>query len=186
MAVDGCLAKAPAGGRGVEDVGPNPTDRAKRGWKRSLATDARGIPLGFVAAAANVHDHRLLGATLDALAPWDLPAEGTVVHLDAGYDCAPARTALRAAGVEAEVAPRRRRSRRRAGGRDHPRPGRRLAVPLGRRWVVERAHAWLNAFGQLRRSTDRRTAHRLAWLALACALVVTVKLVDWARRWNAY
>ena len=104
-----------------------------------------------------------------------------MVHLDAGYNNATARQALAERGIEAVIA--RRRGRRR--GRRRDRSGR-LQAPLGQRWVVERAHAWLNAFGQLRRSTDRRIAHRLAWLALACALVVTVKLVDWARRWNAY
>jgi hypothetical protein len=35
VAVDGSLHKAPCGGEGT---GPNPTDRAKIGWKWSVAT----------------------------------------------------------------------------------------------------------------------------------------------------
>ena len=40
-----------------EKTGPNPTDRAKRGTKRSLLTDARGTPLSVVVAGANRNDH---------------------------------------------------------------------------------------------------------------------------------
>lgn len=42
VAVDGSLHKAPCGGEGT---GPNPTDRAKTGWKWSVATDRWGIPI---------------------------------------------------------------------------------------------------------------------------------------------
>ena len=40
VSVDGSGHKAPAGGQGT---GKNPCDRAKSGWKWSLATDANGI-----------------------------------------------------------------------------------------------------------------------------------------------
>jgi putative transposase len=48
-------------------VGPNPTDRAKTGVKRSLLVEADGGPLAVVVAGANVRDDKLLEATLDAL-----------------------------------------------------------------------------------------------------------------------
>ena len=48
-------------------TGPNPTDRGKLGTKRSVVTDARGIPIGFAVAGANVPDYKLLEATLDAM-----------------------------------------------------------------------------------------------------------------------
>jgi len=41
-------------------------------------------------------------------------------------------------------------------------------VQVGRRWVVERSHAWLNAFGKLRWCTERRQAYVVFWLALDC------------------
>src|SRR5215203_5042431 len=47
-------------------VGPNPTDRAKNGLKRSLLVEADGGPLSVVIAGANVPDFKLLEATLDA------------------------------------------------------------------------------------------------------------------------
>ncbi len=58
------------------------------------------------------------------------------------------------------------------------------SVPLGLRWPVERSNSWLSNFGQLRRNTDRRTLHRLAQLALAIALLLTAKLIDWRNRWS--
>jgi hypothetical protein len=57
--------------------------------------------------------------------------------------------------------------------------------PMGLRWPVERTNSWLSNFGQLRRNTDRFSAHRLAQFALAVALIITVKLVKWAKRWES-
>ena len=48
-------------------VGPNPTDRAKNGVKRSLLVEADGGPLSVVIAGAHVPDFKLLEATLDAI-----------------------------------------------------------------------------------------------------------------------
>jgi len=56
--------------------------------------------------------------------------------------------------------------------------------PMGLRWPVERTSSWLSNFAQLRRNTDRRTAHRLAQLALAITFLLTAKLVDWRNRWS--
>ncbi len=64
QALDGVMTKAPFGGAAS---GPNPTDRAKQGVKRSLWTDGAGIPLAVVIDGANRHDMKLLVATLDGL-----------------------------------------------------------------------------------------------------------------------
>ncbi len=57
VAVDASLHKAPGGGEGT---GPNPTDRAKLGWKWSILTDLAGIPFGWCADGANRNDSVLL------------------------------------------------------------------------------------------------------------------------------
>lgn len=49
---------------------------------------------------------------------------------------------------------------------------------------IERTNSWLSNFGRLRRNTDRRVPHRLAQLALAVALLLTAKLIDWRDRWS--
>jgi hypothetical protein len=53
------------------------------------------------------------------------------------------------------------------------------------RWPVERTNSWLSNFGQLRRNTDRFIAHRLAQMDLSIALILTVKLIKWAKRWGS-
>ena len=58
------------------------------------------------------------------------------------------------------------------------------SLTLGLRWPVERTNSWLSNFGQLRRNTDRFTAQRPGQVALAIALILTVKLVKWAKRWT--
>ena len=52
------------------------------------------------------------------------------------------------------------------------------------RWPVEPTNSWISNFGQLRRNTDRFRAQRLGQIALAVALILTVKLVKWAKRWT--
>ena len=55
QAVDGAMTKAPLG---KAATGANPTDRGKKGTKRSLLTDGAGIPLAMVIDGANRHDVR--------------------------------------------------------------------------------------------------------------------------------
>ena len=72
-------------------TGPNPTDRAKRGVKRSLLTDGRGVPVGAVIEGANRNDHKLMRETLEAIAvPRPRPTRRRPQHLclDKGYDYA--------------------------------------------------------------------------------------------------
>jgi transposase len=171
-AVDGSQHKAPSGGEGT---GPNPTDRGKTGWKWSLATDRHGIPIGWATDGANRNDVMLAAPTLDAVAARGLLVEIETMHLDRGYD----NTRVVAACTERDLTDVVCAKRRAPG---HGRT--KLAVPLGLRWPIERTNSWLSNYGQLRRNTDRRIAQRLAHLALAVTLIITVKLVKWATRWN--
>src|SRR5512132_4090278 len=103
LAVDGCTTKAPCGG---QTAGPSPVDRRKQGRKRSVATEAAGIPLAAVPAPADHRDDGLLAATLDAIgAVGPLPTQ-PVVHLDAGYDYQPCRQILTMRGMVGEIATR--------------------------------------------------------------------------------
>ena len=98
------------------------------------------------------------------------------IHLDRGYDFERVREDCRTRGLTDIVCAKRRQ-------RDHAE--KKISIPLGLRWPVERTNSWLSNFGQLRRSTDRTSAQRLGQLALAITLIITVKLVRWAKRWNA-
>jgi hypothetical protein len=64
QAIDGAMTKAPLGGAGT---GANPTDRGKKGTKRSMLTDGKGIPLSVTVDGTNRHDKKLVKGTLDAV-----------------------------------------------------------------------------------------------------------------------
>ena len=150
VSVDGSLHKAPMGGEGT---GPNPTDRGKTGWKWSVATDANGVPIGWVTEGANRNDSILLAPTLDDVKKRGLLADIETLWLDRGYDSELTRTRLVERGInDAVIAKKRKQSS--ATGTKHQ--------PMGLRWPVERTNSWLSNFGQLRRNTDRFNAHRLA------------------------
>jgi transposase len=174
VAIDGSLHKAPCGGEGT---GPNPTDRGKSGWKWSVATDANGIPIGWVTDGANRNDCVLLPSTLADINERGLLADIETLHLDRGYDNRIVRGECERRGITDYVI-----AERRTKGTAKNQSTRR--VGLGQRWPVERTNSWFSNYGQLRRNTDRFVAHRLAQLALAITLLITVKLVKWAKRWN--
>ena len=102
QAADGAMTKAPLGG---EKTGPNPTDRSKRGTKRSLLVDEHGVPLGLVVSGANTPDGQLLEATLTS-GPAERPdPTGTPQHLclDKAYSDAPSAEVAEAQGYVLHV-----------------------------------------------------------------------------------
>lgn len=173
VGIDGALNKAPCGGEGT---GPNPTDRGKLGWKWSIATDAGGMIIGWVIDAANRNDIVLLEPTLAAVANRGLVADIETLHLDKGYDSHGARALAAEHGMDDAVIARRRKRGQAEGQVQQP-------FKISRRWIVERTNSWLTNLGQLRRNTDRRPRHRRAQFALALALLVAAKLIDWRDRW---
>lgn len=170
--IDGSQHKAPCGGEGT---GPNPTDRGRSGWKWSLLTDRAGIPFGWATNGANRHDVVLFEPTLAAGSQRGLVADIETLHLDRGYDNGRIRSCVADYGIDDLICAKKRP------------PGTavfKLPVPLGMRWPVERTNSWLTNYGQMRRNTDRRIDLRLAQLALAIALILTIKLIEWRNRYS--
>jgi transposase len=168
LAVDGCITEAPCGG---EESGRSPVDRGKQGRKRSVLVEGHGLPLGAVIAPAARHDSRLLEPTLDLLEPYQPFPEPSTVHLDRGYDYARTPERLAAFGLEGEIAPR----------------GTPAPVAASARWVIERTHAWMNAFKKLVWCTERRTRVIDFWLAFASVVVIVRRLIreGWTHyRWD--
>lgn len=174
VALDGSLHKSPCGGEGT---GKNPTDRGKLGWKWSLLADRNGIPIGWAIDGANRHDSMLLEPTLDAATARGLLDDVETIWLDRGYDSGVTRDRLSERHLDDAVIAKKRK-------RGSPEP--KTNKPMGLRWPVERTNSWLSNFGQLRRNTDRKPAHRLAQLALAVAFLLTAKLIDWRNRWSKH
>lgn len=172
VALDGSLHKAPYGGEGP---GPNPTDRAKLGWKWSVACDRHGIPIGWTIDGANRNDVRLLEPTLDAIAERGLLVDIDTLHLDRGYDSGAVRQRLRDIGIDQfEI---QLRGTKIPGVKTQP-------VRLGLRWIVEATNTWWSNYGQLRRNTDRKNRHRHAALCLATVVLIVGRLIDWRNRWS--
>jgi transposase len=171
VSLDGSLHKAPYGGEGT---GPNPTDRAKLGWKWSVAVEAHGIPIGWVIDGANHNDVKLIDPTLDAVAAAGLLVDVGTMHLDRSYDYPAIRRRLHALGVD-DLDIQRRGTKK---------PGKKQPLNLGLRWIVEAANSWWSNYGQLRRNTDRRTRHRHAALCLATTVLIVGRLLDYRDRWS--
>ena len=171
VALDGSLHKAPCGGEGT---GPNPTDRAKIGWKWSVASERHGVPIGWAISGANRNDVRLLEPTLGAVAAAGLLEDIGTLHLDRGYDYPVVRSRLAALGIN-DVDIQRRGTKQ---------PGTNKPMRLGLRWIVESTNSWLSNYGQLRRNTDRRSAHRHAALCLATTVLIVGKLLTYRDRWS--
>jgi putative transposase len=160
-AMAGAMTKAPLGG---DSTGPNPTDRAKRGTKRSLLTEARGIPIGLAVAGANRHDMKLVEATLASIPierPRPTPIQLQHLCLDKGYDYAAVRDTVAAYGYTAHI---RTRGEEATAKREIP-------EYRARRWPVERTHSWLNRFRRLLIRWEKKTDNYLALLHFACAWI---------------
>jgi putative transposase len=144
-----------------------------------LLVDGRGVPLSLVASGANVHDVKLLAATLDqVIRARPAPRAKAPQHLcaDAGYKGTPARQAAENRHYRPHI-----KQRREEAEAKRKRPGYKA-----RRWVVERTHSWLNRFRKLLVSFEKTREGYVALLALAAALIgdkrflFTDKLLAWA------
>jgi transposase len=166
VSIDGSMHKAPYGGEGT---GPNPTDRAKLGWKWSVASERNGIPIGWVIDGANRSDITLLEPTLEAVAGNGLVANIDTIHLDRAYDFPVIYRRLTDLGIP-HIDIQKRGTKAPSGGKQR--------LNLGMRWIVEATNTWWSNYGQLRRNTDRRIRHRHAALCLATTILIIGRLID--------
>ena len=122
----------------------------------------------FCVPAANRHDSVVFEQLVDALPdvkgkcgkPRRWPDK---LHADKGYDFARCRQHLRRRGIKVRIA--------RRGIERNDRLGR-------HRWVVERTHAWLAAFGKLRVRFERSVHTHVALLSLACSVICVRSLMQ--------
>ena len=153
-------------------IGPNPTDRAKGGVKRSLLTEGHGLPIGLAIDGANRHDCKLVRATLESIPvqrPTPTPENPQNICKDKGYDSKEVRELdaefgytvhIKARGEEAQAI------KHEAGFK-------------ARRWVVERTHSWMNRFRRILVRWEKKAANYLGLLHLVCGLI-TYRALGWA------
>ena len=134
------------------------------GVKRSLLTDAEGIPLGLAVAGANRHDMKLFRQTLESIpVERPRPSEGGPqgLCLDKGYDFDEVRELadesaftkrIKARGEEAQ------QIKREAGHK-------------ARQWVVERTHSWMNRFRGILIRWNKKAENYIGLLHFSFALI---------------
>ena len=145
-----------------DQIGPNPTDRAKSGVKKSLIVEADGGPLGVTVTAANVPDAHVLDATIESIVLERPPVEdGYEQHLalDKGYDNDHGYGTCVDHDYQPHIALI--RDNRPERPREHP----------PRRWVVERTLAWLSMCRGILIRWETKSTNYLGMLKLACGLL---------------
>lgn len=161
QSADTVLGKARGGG---DEIGPNPTDRAKNGTKRSMLVEAGGGPLAVVVAPANVIDAKLLDKTIDAIVverPEPTKADPQNLCLDKGYDNQYGEEAVIKHDYQGHIS--------RIGEDDSLLHGKKKYP--ARRWVVERTQAWLSKCRGILVRYEKKAKNYLALLQFACALL---------------
>jgi putative transposase len=146
-------------------IGPNPTDRAKNGTKRSLIVDQDGGPLGATIAGANVHDAKLLKDTIQAIVverPEPTAAGPQNLCLDKGYDNPTGQQAVAVCNYTPHI---------RRIGEDVAAAKKKSKRHKPRRWVVERTMSWLSKCRAILVRYDKNSYNYLGLIELACALL---------------
>lgn len=150
--------------------------------KRHLLVEGRGVPLAVTVSGANAVDARGAAPTLEAVVvarpdPSELPQH---LYVDGAYAKEPCRSELEAQGYRVHVP---RKGLGTPGAEEHaaeaPAAGESPAEVRhpARRWVVERAHAWLHRFRKLLVRYERYESNYLGLVQFACALIVARKLL---------
>lgn len=163
MGFDGRCNDEGARGR-FKETGPNPTDRGKQGVKRSLLTEAAGIPIGVAIDGANRHDMKLVRGTLRSILanrpePTAQAPQGRC--LDKGYDFDEVREIVKEFGFTAHI---------RARG-EEAQAIKHEAGFKARRWVVERTHSWMNRFRRILVRWEKLAETYLAMLHLVLGII---------------
>ncbi len=145
-------------------TGPNPTDRAKKGVKRSLLTESSGVPIGLAIDGANRHDSKMTKATIKSIPvkrPKPTKKKTQGMCLDKGYDFGEIRDLVKEFGYTAHI-----RSRG-----EEAQAIKHEAGFKARRWVVERTHSWMNRFRRVLTRWEKKPENYLALLHLVCAII---------------
>jgi putative transposase len=129
-----------------------------------VLTEANGVPIGLAVDGANRVDFKMARETIESIVvarPRPTRAAPQGLCLDKGYDYDEVRALshefrftahIRCRGEEAKAI-------------------KKTAGFKARRWVVERAHSWMNRFRRILVRWEKRADTYVGMLHLACALI---------------
>ena len=129
-----------------------------------MLTEGHGVPIGTAIEGAQRHDMKLVRATIQSIIverPKPTEEQPQGMCLDKGYDYDEVYAILQEFGFTAHVRAR----------SEEAKALKREAGFKARRWVVERAHSWLNRFRRLLVRWEKKPQNYLAMLHFACGLV---------------
>ncbi|HEY5806581.1 MAG TPA: IS5 family transposase [Povalibacter sp.] len=141
----------------------------KKGSKRHLLVDGRGVPLSLVVTGANKHDVTQLDAVLQAImVKRKTPSIRRSKHLcaDAGYRGWRALEIIESHGYIPRVVSRPKEA---AAKRRNP-------AKKARRWVVEVCHSWFNRFRKLLVRYEKLERSFMALNHIAAAIIAFRKV----------
>jgi putative transposase len=160
QSADGRMVKAPLA---REAAGRNPTNREKKGTKRSVAAGSHGLPVSVVLDGADRHDVKLLEETLRSIVI-ARPEEANLC-LDAGYTGSQKTT--EDLGYKARIRGRGEEREEKEHNPDY----------VARRWVAEVCHSWMNRFRKLLARYEKKSRNYLALAEFACAIIIWRNLI---------
>jgi transposase len=151
-------------------TGPNPTDRAKKGCKRHVLTDAEGLPLVVKTTPANTRDDQIALDLVIDMPPIPGPRgrpriKPKSLQGDAGYGCAALAWLVKGLGIRPLLKPL---------GKNQPH-----GSGLGKtRYVIERTLSWFGNFRRLKLCYERCGDHFQAFHELAATIICANRLVQ--------
>jgi len=148
----------------------------KNGVKRSPLVDERGVPLSIVVEAANVHDVKLLEATLDGIVierPEPTEENPQNLCLDAAYVGEKHAETVAQRGYVLHIRPRNEEAKEIEHNPEFK----------ARRWVVEVFHSWINRFRKLLVRYEKKLKNFRGLLQFACA-IITWRQIVWVHKGN--
>lgn len=129
-----------------------------------MLTEANGIPISVAVDGANRNDFKMARDTIERILvdrpdPTKRAPQG--MCLDKGYDYEEIRALVIEVGFTAHI-----RSRG-----EEAKAIKKTAGFRARRWVVERAHSWMNRFRAILIRWQKRSDTYVAMLHIACAVI---------------
>jgi transposase len=140
------------------------SNSCKKGTKRHLLTDGKGIPLAVVVTGANGNDFKETRNVIRNIVvkrPKPTKRKKQNLCLDKGYDFPEVKELVKRYGYTAHI---------RLKGEDLTKK-KKIPGYRSRRWVVERSHSWMNRFRRLLIRWEKKTANYETFLYLACAFI---------------
>lgn len=161
-AIDTTFSKAPLAKKWS---GPNPTDRRKRGIKKSIIVDTHGAPLAVTVAAANRHDSKTALETLFELKKNFKSKKILTVEADSAYDAKHLKNEFLQKNCILDVVKNPRKSK--------------IVVEKkpSNRWIVERTHSWMNNFRSLKICWTKLPESFLALCQFACCCTIFQRIL---------